>query len=739
MDGPSILKDHGKAIVDAIRRTAPKEWKVLVIDEAAKRIIDSSVNEDDILNHNIANIERIEDRREMNPDMDALYILSPQPHIVDCLLADFECRRYRRGFILWTGSVPDALQRRLDGARRQMAAPPELLFVDFYPRESHLITFRDPSSFLVLYNPLCNDLVARHLRTLASKIASICITLQEMPKIRYYQPPEHTTHEARVMCMHLARFVQQELEGYQQWDRNFPPPSQRPQSVLLITDRSADLMAPLLHEFTYQAMAHDLLPIKDQEDGKVTFHMTFKEKTAEAEEKDMELVEKDTVWVNNRHRHMKDTIDKLMGDFKKFLDQNPNFAGKDTGKTSLNDIRDMLAGLPQFQEMKQAYSLHLTMAQEAMNIFEKYKLADLASVEQTLATGLDDDYKKPKNVLDQVVRLLDDPDVAPADRLRLIAAYALYRDGMIDKDLTRLLWHASLQRSRDSQDLTVIENLDLLGARPLKDLKEARQPLPPLFPPTAKPAIQDDEYALSRFEPAVKQMLEHVCAGDLDPALFPYVVPPADMGSADSLITPGGSLRSAAPRWASANRRQAENRQRVIVFVAGGATYSEARACYEVSEKHSRDVFLATSHMVTPGKFIADLRVLKADRRRLDLPMDRPPPRAPAHLFERPAPPPPPQQQPKPMGMPSGGGGGGAIIPPRGGPPTKALAGMTLNSHNSSGGGGGPPSGSSSSLGVVAGGGGSGGDLRPGTSGSDVGGKKKDKEKKKRNIFGIKK
>jgi syntaxin-binding protein 1 len=102
--------------------------------------------------------------------MDAIYILSPQPHIVDCLLADFERRRYRRGFIIWTAAIADPLQRRLDGARRQMGGPPALLFVDFYPRESHLITFRDPSSFLVLYNPSCNDLVARHLRALASKV-----------------------------------------------------------------------------------------------------------------------------------------------------------------------------------------------------------------------------------------------------------------------------------------------------------------------------------------------------------------------------------------------------------------------------------------------------------------------------------------------------------------------------------------------------------------------------------------
>lgn len=44
----------------------------------------------------------------------------------------------------------------------------------------------------------------------------------------------------------------------------------------------------------------------------------------------------------------------------------------------------MLAGLPQFQEGKEAFSLHLNMASDAMNVFQKRRLADIASVEQVL-------------------------------------------------------------------------------------------------------------------------------------------------------------------------------------------------------------------------------------------------------------------------------------------------------------------------------------------------------------------
>ena len=53
-------------------------------------------------------IEQIEHKRPINKEMDAIYLLSPLPHIVDCLMADFERRRYRKCFLIWTSSVISA-------------------------------------------------------------------------------------------------------------------------------------------------------------------------------------------------------------------------------------------------------------------------------------------------------------------------------------------------------------------------------------------------------------------------------------------------------------------------------------------------------------------------------------------------------------------------------------------------------------------------------------------------------
>lgn len=550
-----------------------------------------------------------------------------------------------------------------------------------------------------------------------------------------------------MLSSHLARFVQEELDEYAKWDPDFRPPSSRPQSNLVITDRSMDLMAPLIHEFTYQAMAHDLLPIKEAD--KVTFHTTINQGTAEEQGKDMELSEKDKIWLDNKHRHMKDTIDKLMGDFQRFLDQNPHFTDENADTTNLNSIRDMLAGLPEFQEMKEAYSLHLTMAQECMNLFQYNKLPEIASIEQTMCTGLDEDFRKPKNVLESTVRLLDDEAITPPDRLRLIIIYILYRGGVIMEDIQKLLTHAALP----PQDGEVISNLELLGGKTAHVLKEPHQTPVPLFPKDPKSLQPSEEYSLSRFEPALKSMLDSLAKGTLDQTVFPFVKPPLDPNE-DLLVAQGGSLRAGRPNWAAAGRRPPENRPRILVFMAGGATFSESRVCYEVGRERSRDIILVSSHMLTPQLFIRQVGDLSRDKRQLDLPMERPKPRAPAHLFERPAPPPmrqppPGQGQPIPRmgagpgptpgqrissgglpGRPGPGMGPGPKPGPRPGPmlaplppPTQAMGNMNLN----------PPPRPAS-----------GGAPEPPHLGNDKASKKKTddkahKEKKKRNFLGMKK
>lgn len=142
--------------------------------------------------------------------------------------------------------------------------------------------------------------------------------------MRYFRP-SNLSHEARVLSQMLAETVQNELDIYARSHPSWPPQSNRPKAVLFIVDRALDLYAPVLHEFTYQAMAHDLLPIQD---GDKIIYNTEVEEAGQTVQRDMVITEDDKVWVDVRHQHMKDTIEKVMADFQGFLRDNKNFVDK---------------------------------------------------------------------------------------------------------------------------------------------------------------------------------------------------------------------------------------------------------------------------------------------------------------------------------------------------------------------------------------------------------------------------
>ncbi|KAK2848500.1 hypothetical protein FQN49_005664 [Arthroderma sp. PD_2] len=695
----SLIEVQRQAILETVRHAGGREWKVLVVDEASRKLIDNAVKEDDILNENVTNIEQIEHRRPQNKDTDALYILSSLPHIVDCVMADLERRRYRRYFLVWTSNLDPLLRSRINGfsAARELIANMQVININFFPRESRLAIFRDPWSFFTLFHPACNNLVRGHLTELAQKIVSVCVSLNEYPLIRYYRPKD-ATHEASVLCAHLARFVQEELDEYAKHRRDYPTPSPRPRGVLFITDRSMDLAAPLVHEFTYQAMGHDLLPIK--EGDKLTYRTVLNQGQENEETKDMEITEGDKIWVDSRHLHMKDLLGKLAEDFKKFRAQNPQFADSDH-PTSVNTVKDMLAGLSDFQEGKNAYTLHLNMAQETMRLFQERNLADIATVEQSLATGVDEDFRKPKNIAEQLVRLLDDECVGPSERIRLILLYVCYRGGLLAGDIKKLLAHSQLP----PQDGEAIYNLGLLGARIEKPLKDPKPPSQPLFPQKLPQQPQEDDVSISRFETNMKLMLQEQIRGTLDTTIFPYTRPYLEDDSSPQDQVAQSSLRSAKPTWARTRPVAGDPRQRIIVFMAGGATYSEARSCYELSQQNNKDVFLASSHMLTPGLFLRQMRDLSVDKRRLDLPSERPKPQAPAHLFER-------EPAPKPKAPP---------------PPVGGMASMSLNNNGPEAIKRKPANGAPGAAPPPA--------AAPPSSSGKLAKKEKDKEKKKRGFF----
>jgi len=569
-----------------------------------------------------------------------------------------------------------------------LKAHPVTISYPFTAVESQVFSLKTPQSFFTLYQPLGGPYgldpaeamaaIDEELHFATQTLLNVCVSLNEFPLIRYYNPShpplgplavpqsaqasstaaagmyQGSARMARLrgdstgssamasagvgehFTKRLALRLQTAIDAYVKENEPKPDPG-RPRGILFITDRTMDTVAPFLHEFSYQAMCNDLLPIVEGN----KYQYSFYNSDGEREDKEAILTDDDAVWQGIRHLHIAEAIDKLSRDFKSHAGEAGQFTDN---ASSLNDMRDMLASLPHMQETKDKLSLHLTMAQNCMNRFEKTRLPAQAMVEQNCATRTTPEGQKPRTLVEEMVPLLDATDVSNADKVRVIALYIMYSDGVPDEDRRRLFQHARLGLA----EMDAVNNLVHLGARVVKDpmnsgwdawFKKGKR----------KQVSGENEYELSRYQPLVKLMLEDHYAGRLETSTYPYVrdgppesgagvgamvggasglvssaiggrdSPLSRIGSAQSSNASGNrpqpsSLRSAKPTWHQKGRpgagtggggsfsssgggggmaeRGDGNRQRVIVFVAGGMTFSEVRSTYQVSERLGKDVYI---------------------------------------------------------------------------------------------------------------------------------------------------
>jgi syntaxin-binding protein 1 len=84
----------------------------------------------------------------------------------------------------------------------------------------------------------------------------------ELPNIRYFDPSNAKVNKA----YKLANYLQEEMDELIRNDPEFPhkdnPANTQKKGTLIIVERSFDMATPLLHEFTYQAMVHDLVSVQ---------------------------------------------------------------------------------------------------------------------------------------------------------------------------------------------------------------------------------------------------------------------------------------------------------------------------------------------------------------------------------------------------------------------------------------------------------------------------------------------
>ncbi|KAJ8327543.1 hypothetical protein BDV3_003364 [Batrachochytrium dendrobatidis] len=642
-----VLEDMVKAVQPA------SKWKLLVVDGPASKLLNAICKSHEILEENVTIIEEMFHKRQAFPTYEAIYFITPNERSVDRFISDFNQEKplYLAAHIYFIASLDDFLFDKIkkSGVSKYIKTLREMN-IDFLGVEPHTFSVDLPLAPFSLFNPLNSAVQTADLQRAAKRIISMLITIGECPFIRYYDP----TGSGNGVSAKLALLVQHELDEICKVDKDFPPPSEYKRAILIIVDRSFDMMSPLLHEFTYQAMMTDLLI---NESGSAPSYNN--------------LDESDAIWTLIKHWHFAEAVEYIRTSFTKFLSENKaaaNAIGADSkpiGIDSLKQMKDTLSSLPQFQEMKAKFAVHINICQECKSLFEKRRLDLAASVEQDLATGETSDGKPPKNAMLNLVPVLDNKSSAPYDKLRALIIYIIAMDGIEDVERRRLLETAKLS-VEDSQAITNLSyfNIQLspgqLSPSKMKSKDKGRYSYwgsHKLDKKRKKNKAGDDmPYDLSRYTPLIKRVIEDQITNSVPKDIFPWVTEPGldQLGivneapkmfrfTSNGLVAPDPnyphSLRTTRTTWV--NRKPAPNKRnatggdslnsgndknrhsdgsdksdlrrngpRIILFSLGGLTYSELRSAHEITRDSLREVFLGSTYLYNPAQFVDILKSL---------------------------------------------------------------------------------------------------------------------------------
>uniref|UniRef100_A0A0E0G675 SNARE-interacting protein KEULE-like n=1 Tax=Oryza nivara TaxID=4536 RepID=A0A0E0G675_ORYNI len=581
------------------RKHSKSTWKVLIMDKLTVKIISCSCKMADITEEGVSLVEDLYKRRQPLPSLDAIYFIQPTKENIGMFLNDMSGRNplYKNSPIqkeLVTQIKKDSSVLPRIGALSEMN-------LEYFAIDSQGFTTDHERALEELFseNALDSHKYNACLNTMATRISTVFASMREFPRVHYRVAKtidaSVTTTLRDLVPTKLAAAVWNCLSKLKTSIPDYP---QTETCELLIVDRSVDQIAPIIHEWTYDAMCHDLLCM----DGNKYVHEVPSKNGSSTEKKDVLLEDHDPIWVELRHAHIADASERLHDKMSNFVSKNKAAQlqqARTGGEISNRDLQKMVQALPQYSDQIEKLSLHVERSgKEEKNRRERKEGARRSKLNSIIREqGLRD-----------VGQLEQDLGVSRENKLRLLMIYAAINPEKFESDKGEKLMQKKhgLRKERTGEEST---------------------------------------WALSRFYPVLEDLIEKLSKGELpkdeyycmnDPSPSFHGLPMSSSVRTSPAHQPAHSMRSRRTGGTWARPRGSDDGyssdsvlkhsssdfkklgQRIFVFVIGGATRSELRAVHKLTSKLKREVILGSSSLDDPPQFITKLKMMSVDELTLD-------------------------------------------------------------------------------------------------------------------------
>ena len=632
-----------------------KSYLALIVDSHTLRILSGACRQYDIQERGVTVVEQLEKSRQPLSDLDAVYFLSPTEVSVELLLKDHKTHNalYRYSHAFFSGPLPEKLFDSLAKEESFVNRCYSLfeLNVDYVSFEPRVFHCDKPMTIRHLRGNDANVMTAL-IRRHVDCLASVCASLRERPVIRFM---------ARSTVSNLSEKIalgfKREIDAMASAMEKIHKPFKNKGTTFLIVDRSIESCGLLVHEYTYQALALDVLDGAEPcgikwglgleavnvsgkdvvAEGSMSvlpsFQFTTTTGKGEEEVKNVVLGDHDDLWRRLRHAHVNDVSARTTMEIREFSKSHSlaKLQKSTERRNSDADPIELLRGLPEYQDILSKYALHIELTKQCYDQIDRLKLMEVSRIEQELATGVDEEGKEVSciKISQNLTSLLQSGRIGAEEKLRLVALYLSQVNDVNESSAQTLVRTAASLTVENESVVKQFLSLGIHGTRAATVADKSAAPTNRHSHKTVsdknllkknKARAKASTIVNCRFVPRLKDIVESALTNTIDAAEFPLIG-----GSGSSIYSVGssspengGKKKSNAAMWGQgkvASDGETENmktdlnsqdlvRQKLVVFVVGGVTLAETRAMHELALQYNCDVLIGGSAILTPKRVV---------------------------------------------------------------------------------------------------------------------------------------